>query len=96
MKSQCNTQVSQKHPELSTVDFVCSNVNSSHKGAMLCIFEDSEAVIKMIIEGRSPTLRHVSRTNRVALDWLFDRTNLDHKFQIRYVGSRNQLADILT
>ena len=80
VKTQCNTQVSRKHTALSNVDFVSSNVNSSHEGATLYIFEDNEAVIKMIIEGRSPTLRHVSRTNRVALDWLFDRTNLDHTF----------------
>ena len=63
---------------------------------MLYMFEDNEAVIKMIIRGRSRTPRHVSRTNRVALDWLFDRTNSDHNFQIRYVDSRNQLADLLT
>ena len=31
----------------------------------------------MIIKGRSPTLRHVSRTHSVALVWLFDRINLD-------------------
>ena len=43
----------------------------------LYVFEDNEAVIKMIIKGRSPTMRHVSRTHRVALDWLFDRINLD-------------------
>ena len=46
-------------------------------GAMLYIFEDNEAVIKMIIKGTSPTIRHVFRTHRVALDWLFDRINLD-------------------
>ena len=96
MNSQCNTQVFRKHPELSNVDFVSSNVNSSHKGAMLYIFEDNEAVIKMIIKGRSPTLRHVSRTHRVALNWLLDRINLDPKIQVTYVDSRNQLADILT
>ena len=28
---------------------------------------------------RSPTMRHVSRTHRVALDWLSDRRNLDSK-----------------
>ena len=39
---------------------------------MLYIFEDNEAVIKNIINGRSPTMRHGSRTHRVALDWLFD------------------------
>ena len=32
-------------------------------------------VIKMVIKGRSPTMRHVSRTHRVAFDWLFDRIN---------------------
>ena len=41
-----------------------------HKEAMLYIFEDNEAVIKMIIKGRNPTMRLVSRTHRVALDWL--------------------------
>ena len=48
------------------------------------------------MKGRSPTLRHVSRTHRVALDWLFDRINLDSKIQIKYVDTKNQLADILT
>ena len=39
-------------------------------------------------------MRHVSRTHRVALDWLFDRINLDPKVQIKYVESNNHLADI--
>ena len=56
---------------------------------MLHIFEDNEAVIKMIIKGRSPTIRHVSRPHRVALDWLFDRINLEPEIQYR-------LADMLT
>ena len=41
-------------------------------------------------------MRHVSRTHRVALDWLFDRVNLDSKIQIKYIDTKNQLADILT
>ena len=41
-------------------------------------------------------MRHVSRTHRVALDWLFDRINLDPKIQIKYVDTKNQLADMLT
>ena len=53
-------------------------------------------MIKMIIKGRRPTLRHVSRTHRVALDWLFDRINLDSKIQIKYIDTKNQLADIFT
>ena len=41
-------------------------------------------------------MKHVSRTHRVALDWLFDRFNLDPKIQIKYIDTKNQLADILT
>ena len=52
--------------------------------------------MKIVIKGRSPSMRHVSRTHRVALDWLFDRINLDPKIQIRYIGTKHQLADILT
>ena len=50
------------------------------------MFEDNEAVIKMVVKGRSPTMRHVSRTHRVALDWLFDRINLDPKIQIKHAA----------
>ena len=53
---------------LDNVDFIPSNVNSSHQEALLYVFEDNEAVIKMMIKGRSPTMRHVSRTHRDALD----------------------------
>ena len=63
--------------DLDNVDRVPSNVQSSHQETLLYVFEDNEAVIKMIIKGRSPTMRHVPRTHRVALDWLFDRINLD-------------------
>ena len=78
------------------IDLVPSNVQSANREALLYVFEDNEAVIKMISKGRSPTMRHVSRTHRVALDWLFDRINLDPKIQIKYIDTKNQLADILT
>ena len=52
---------------LNNVDRVPSNVQSARQEALLYVFEDNEAVIKMIIKGRSPTMRHVSRTNRVAV-----------------------------
>ena len=64
---------------LNNVDRVPSNVQFSHQEALLYVFEENEAVIKMIFTGRSPTMKHVSRTHRVALDWLFDRINLDPK-----------------
>ena len=41
-------------------------------------------------------MRHVSWTHRVDLDWLFDRSNLDPKIQIKYIDTKNQLVDILT
>ena len=82
--------------DLDNVNFIFSDVNPSPKEALLYIFEDNEAVIKMIIKGRSLTMRHVSRTHRVALDWLFDRINLDPKIQIKYIDTKNQRADILT
>ena len=68
-KNQVKTPVQQNDLELCNVDYVSSNVNSSQSGAMPYIFEDNEAVIKMIINGRRPTMRHISRTHRVAFDW---------------------------
>ena len=61
---------------LENVDLVPSNVRFSHQEALLYVSENNEAVIKMILKGRSRTMRHVSRTHRVALDWLFVRINL--------------------
>ena len=48
--------------DLDNVDFIPSNVTSSHQEALLYVFEDKEAVIRMIIKGRSPTMTHASRT----------------------------------
>ena len=69
------------------IDAVPSNVHSARQEALLYVFEDNEAVIEMIIKGRSPTMRHVSRTHRFALDWLFDRIHLDTKIQIKYIDT---------
>ena len=80
--------------DLDNVDFISSNVNSSCQEDLLFVFEDTETVIKMIIKGRSPTKRHVSRSHRVVLDWLFDRIHFDPKIQIKYIDTKNQLADI--
>ena len=81
---------------MKNMDSVPSNVQFLRQEALLYVFEDNEAVIKMIIEGRSPTMRHVSRTHRVALDWLFDRINLDSKIKIKYIDTKNHLTDIWT
>ena len=62
-QNQTKTQFGHDTLELCNVDYVSTNAKSSQFGAMLHIFEDNEAVIKMIIKGRSPTMRHVSRTS---------------------------------
>ena len=82
--------------DLDNVEFIPSNINSSHQEALLCVFEDNDAVIKMIIRGRSPTMRHVSRTHRVALDWLFDRIKFGPQNPNQNIDTKNQLADMLT
>ena len=41
-------------------------------------------------------MKHVSRTHRVALDWLFDRINLDSKNPNQVHRHQNQLDDMLT
>ena len=96
--TQNHTEDPTKHDnlELSNVDYVSSNAKSSLFGAMLYTFDDNEAVIKMIIKSRSPTMRHVSRIRRVALDLLLDRIYFDPEIQIRYIDTKHQLADILT
>ena len=58
-KSPTRKKIHGKIDDLDNVDCISSNVNSSRKEALLYIFEDNEAVIKMIIEGRSLTMRHV-------------------------------------
>ena len=45
--------------DLDNVDFIPSNANSSRQEALLYVFEYNEAVMKMIIKGRSPTMRRV-------------------------------------
>ena len=94
----CITPSQCKHTNVipTNIDHIPSNTRKSDSSAILYVFEDNEAVIKMIIRGRSPTMRHVSRTHRIPLDWLFDRINLDSKIQIRYIHTKNQLADMLT
>ena len=45
------------------IESVPSNVQSASREALLYVFEDNEAVIKMIMKGRSSTMRHVSQNS---------------------------------
>ena len=49
------------------IDSVPSNVQSARQEALLYVFEDNEAVIKMTIKGRSPTMRHVPEPTELLL-----------------------------
>ena len=55
-----------------------------------CLEERIE-ILPMAETTLSPTMRHVSRTHRVALDWLFDRNNIDtqNSIQIRWYKKNN-------
>ena len=90
VKSNMHNPIPVKHTNVipTNIDHIPSNTTNSGSSAMLYVFEDNEAVIKKIIKGRSPTMRHVSLTHRVALDWLFDRINLDSKTSERKTQKR--------
>ena len=78
------------------VDWVSTTLKTSPHRTKLIILEDNEAVIKMAIKGRSMLMRHVSRTHRIDLSWLFERLIKDPVIRIKYVNTKDQLADILT
>ena len=86
----------QAHDMFGSVDYVPPSLPITYGRASLYALEDNESVIKMIIKGRSPNLRHVGRTHRVDLDWLFDRITKDPAIYVKWVGTKEQLADILT
>ena len=81
---------------LMNVDHVPCTLPLSIGAGRIVIFEDNDAVIKMIIKGRSPNMRHVPRTHRVDLDWLFERVRTDPGVFIRYVGTKEQIGDMFT
>ena len=71
----------QKVEHLSEVDDVPTNTHSSQGESQLYIFEDNEAVIKMITESCLISCWTESTCTQI---------------RIKYVGTKNQLADILT
>ena len=81
---------------LTGVDYVPPNVPKPRGKAKLVICEDNDAVIKMCIKARSLNMRHVPRVHRVDLDWLFERILRDANITMKYVNTKQQMADILT
>ncbi len=59
----------------------------------LVIAEDNGAVVKILLKGRSHALRHLHRTHRIAVDWLFDLVK-DNNIIAHLVSIKVQPADI--
>ena len=78
------------------MDCVPSNVQSAREEALLYVFEDNEAVIKMIMKGRSPTMRHVSRIHRVAPGCSIESIWTPKSKSRTSTDTKNQLAEIQT
>ena len=78
------------------IDYVPCNVKSPDPRARLVLLEDNEAVIKMTIKQRSPTLAYITRTHRVSQDWMFERIEIDPAISIKYVNTKEQIADMMT
>ena len=55
----------------------------------------TEATIRILESGRSPSFRHTDKTQRLNLSWLSEQFKRKH-FRLVYVGSSLQAADILT
>ena len=62
-----NVKRRQKVEQLNGVDYVPTGTHSSQNESQLYILEDNEAVIRIMIKGRSPTMRHVSKTAELLL-----------------------------
>ena len=89
--TQIKTQIHHNDLQLSSVDYVSLlTLNLLVLAPCLTFLKKNGAVIKMIIKSQSPTMRHVSRTHRVAVDWSFGRINLDPKIQIKYVDTKQK------
>jgi hypothetical protein len=62
---------------------------------VLIIAEDNEAVIKIIKKARSMALRHLPRTHRIDLHWLFEVCS-NPRVRMLYVNTKQQIADLMT
>ena len=78
------------------LSLVPSHVQSSRQTTLLYVFEDNEAVIKMIIKGKE-SYNETCCQDSQSCSWLvLDRIRLDPKIQIKYIDTKNKLAGVLT
>ena len=66
-----------------------------HQTAVFIIAEDNEAVIKIIAKARSMALRHLPRTHRIDVHWLFEVCS-HPRVRYRYCNTKQQNVDLMT
>ncbi len=71
-----------------------THTQAENKTQMI-ICEDNGAVIKICLKGRSQALRHLRRTHRVAVDWIYDMIKANWVV-LEHVNTKFQIADIFT
>ncbi len=57
--------------------------------------EDNEATIKMMLKKRSQAMRHIGKTHRINLDFLFDPCEAED-INLRYARTHQIIAGIMT
>ena len=65
------------------------------KNIKMYVIEDNDACIKIVLKKRSMALRHVMRTHRVALDWLYELFDSEDIW-LKYINTKWQVADMYT
>ena len=85
----------QRFDMFGSIDYVPPSLPISFGRAKLYLLEDNDVVTKMVIKARSPAMRNVCRTYRVDLHLIFERISKDANLFIKFVGTKEQLADIL-
>ena len=63
--------------------------------ARLILCEHNDALLKILIKGRSPTFRHIPRTQRVDIDFAYEVIK-DPSVDALYVNTKVQIADMFT
>ena len=73
---------------MENIDSVHPNDHSSRQEALLYVFEDNEAVIKMILKGRSPIMRHVPGPTELHLIGCSIESIWTPKIKIKYIDTK--------
>jgi len=62
---------------------------------VLIVAEDNKAVIKIVKKARSMSLRHLPRTHRIDVNWLFE-VCANPQVRMLHVNTKQQCADLMT